>query len=330
MNWVSVKIVRNSDKVKVIRCKFIVCICAFFSLFFRVRFSFIMPGTVVANKAKFKNVSFAGSLAFCSSCRRILGYVDESDIVHVFGARLLKFEPNRRPTTGLEGFYTMRISSDITVKRQYPADILDIIDEPEIKRPRLNLAVKRLSIEPILQHSSDDLDQIFDNLNDNSIEEIFNISSTRASTPITISSESDLNISIFSISSTCSPQYVPGSETIKKKSPKIFGILKCVLLLLFYNFFSVRFVSSLFLLFFDFILDDDAVLEKNTPNYLFSPSLSVNSSMTFPFLFSPQPSTSTNLPRESLIPVKSFPIEIESDDDSAAKISNSYVRSCVH
>lgn len=81
---------------------------------------FFFVGSVVLEKRDPRNYYIVGCIVFCAFCRRVIGYVDEEDMVHSKDVRLLKYGPVEISIGGVNRVeYFTRISDDVSNKREW-------------------------------------------------------------------------------------------------------------------------------------------------------------------------------------------------------------------
>lgn len=127
--------------------------CVFFFVFSHFFFFFFsFRGVVNAIASDCENIAIRGSIIYCIYCRRILGYIDENNYVHLHNVRLLQFEPVGAKLIGDRQVQITKFSDvDINCmsnKRKYPIDSFDILDEPALKRRKIEqcLTVARVQV----------------------------------------------------------------------------------------------------------------------------------------------------------------------------------------
>lgn len=89
-----------------------------------------------------KSVEEKASIIYCTRCRRILGYIDETYTARLQNVRLVKFVPHN--VIEKNGLLTALMSiHENFQKRKYPIDKFDSMDEPKTKKQRFEVVTVR-------------------------------------------------------------------------------------------------------------------------------------------------------------------------------------------
>lgn len=120
-----------------------------------------------ADIIKCKNVTVDRSIAYCAGCRRIIGYVDENNTVHLHNVRLVRFEPLCVRVAGNRQVHFIKAVDYVNSKRKYSIDLFDLLDEPVSKKQKVQ---QRLTVMRV--NTNDNLNSVdFDFEEEDSEEE---------------------------------------------------------------------------------------------------------------------------------------------------------------
>lgn len=108
-----------------------------------IEFNFIIilfysEGNVNVRISDCKNIDEKGSIVYCVRCRRIIGYIGELSIAYLQNVRLVQFTPILTNTKSDMIELIMKMHENVG-KRKYPVDQIDLLDEPQPKKPNLDL-----------------------------------------------------------------------------------------------------------------------------------------------------------------------------------------------
>lgn len=147
----------NSTVLYIVNYKSVYVVIVFFPrlwpCYVPFHFLFICLDRIRGSVKNIKNVLIDGPIIYCKLCHRVIGFIVEGNSVVLKDVRLLKYEPLFTDIVGGNRVSYIKISTDVSLKRKYPVDVFDLVDEPEPKRQKSNIIVSNIHV--ILDSSSE-------------------------------------------------------------------------------------------------------------------------------------------------------------------------------